>query len=143
MASSNLSLKVFLADDSALIRCRVAAMLGAPPLSIVGESGTPQGAIDGILRTRPDVVVLDAQLEGGSGLEVLDAVRRVAPEIAFIVFSNNSGPAYRKLYLAAGAAAYLDKNSEFDQLARAVAGAGFAAHPDHFESQSCSKTKSH
>ena len=121
MATTHVPLKVFLADDSALIRTRVAAMLGAPVMDIVGQAETPQGCIDGILATRPDVVVLDVQLEGGQGLEVLNAIHAAAPGIAFIVFSNNSGPAYRKRYLKAGAVRFLDKSSEFDQLPQAVA----------------------
>ena len=118
--------KVFLADDSAMIRERVAAMLGADEMTIVGQAETPQGSIDGILAARPDVVVLDVQLEGGSGLQVLRAVHQAAPEIAFVVFSNNSGPAYRKRYLGEGAVGFLDKSTEFDQLTRAVAN---ASHP--------------
>lgn len=121
-------LRVFLADDSAAIRERVAAMLAGPGLAIVGEAGTPPACVEGILQARPDVVVLDVQLHGGSGLEVLRAVTRTAPAIAFVVFSNNSGPAYRKRYLAAGASAFLDKSTEFDQLARAVSLASVATH---------------
>jgi DNA-binding NarL/FixJ family response regulator len=113
-------LKVFLADDSAAIRERVAALLAGPGLAIVGEGVSPAACIAGILGARPDVVVLDAQLEGGTGLDVLRAVRRAAPGIAFVVFTNNAGPAYRKRYLAEGAVGFLDKSSEFDQLAGAV-----------------------
>jgi two-component system response regulator DesR len=116
-------LKVFLADDSALIRDRVAEMLVARSMRIVGQADTAQACIEGVLAERPDVVVLDVQLAGGNGLEVLRAVRRAAPGIAFVVFSNNSGPAYRKRYLGEGAAAFLDKSTEFDQLAQAVANA--------------------
>ena len=116
-------LKVFLADDSELIRTRVAAMLGAPRMTIVGQAQTPQASIAGILMARPDVVILDVQLDGGAGLEVLKAVRRAAPEVAFVVFSNNSGPAYRKRYLAEGASSFLDKSTEFEQLPHAVSAA--------------------
>jgi DNA-binding NarL/FixJ family response regulator len=118
MPSSNVN--VYLADDSGAIRARVSAMLSACSMSIVGEAETPQACIDGILASQPDVVVLDVQLEGGQGLDVLRAVRPVAPQIAFVVFSNNSGPAYRKRYLAAGAVGFLDKTAEFDQLVEAV-----------------------
>ncbi|HSV34976.1 MAG TPA: response regulator transcription factor [Ramlibacter sp.] len=125
--------KVFLADDSALIRARVAAMLGAPSMVIVGQAETPRDCIEGILATRPDVVVLDVQLEGGQGLEVLRAVHPAVPGIAFVVFSNNSGPAYRKRYLGAGAVRFLDKSAEFDQLPQAVSTAPqlvvHASHP--------------
>jgi DNA-binding NarL/FixJ family response regulator len=120
MPQSNVPVKVFLADDSAMIRERVAAMLSSSAMSVVGQAETPQASIDGILAARPDVVVLDIQLEGGSGLEVLRAVRRAEPQIAFIVFSNNSGAAYRKRYLGEGAERFLDKSTEFDQLVPAV-----------------------
>ena len=123
MPSSNVPVKVYLADDSGAIRTRVAAMLGASAIDVVGHGETPQACIDGILATQPDVVVLDVQLEGGQGLEVLRAVRLLAPGIAFVVFSNNSGPAYRKRYLGAGAVSFLDKTAEFDQLARTVSNA--------------------
>lgn len=121
-APSTQALKVFLADDSGPIRARVAGLL-QPAMTVVGEGETPQGCIDGILATHPDVVVLDVQLLGGQGLEVLRAVRAAQPQIAFVVFSNNSQPAYRKRYLAEGAASFLDKSTEFGRLAAAVVAA--------------------
>jgi DNA-binding NarL/FixJ family response regulator len=121
MPSRQAPLKVFIVDDSVLIRDRVAAMLEAAAISVVGRAATPQDAIDGILAASPDVVVLDVQLEGGSGLQVLRAVRQAAPDIAFVVFSSNSGPAYRKRYFGEGAEAFLDKSTEFDQLVQTVA----------------------
>jgi DNA-binding NarL/FixJ family response regulator len=121
MPSAASSVRVFIADDSLAIRQRVGAFLVAENMKIVGEGATPQGCIDGILATHPDVVVLDVQLEGGNGLDVLKAIRAADPAPAFIVFSNNSGPAYRKRYLGAGAVRFLDKTAEFAQLAQAVA----------------------
>lgn len=121
-------LRVFLADDSAAIRERVAGMLAGSNLDIVGAAATPPACVEGILQARPDVVVLDVQLQGGTGLDVLRAVGRSAPDIAFVVFTNNSGPAYRKRYLQAGAAAFLDKSTEFEQLAHAVSVASPHVH---------------
>ena len=115
---------VFLADDSPAIRQRVSALLGAADIAVIGQGATPQDCIDGILAARPDVVVLDVQLEGGTGLQVLKAVRGADRDVAFVVFSNNSAPAYRKRYLGEGATRFLDKSAEFDQLAAAVASAG-------------------
>lgn len=121
MRSNHAPLKVFIVDDSILIQDRVAAMVETSAMSVVGRAATPQDAIDGILEASPDVVVLDVQLDGGSGLQVLRAVRQAAPDIAFVVFSSNSGPAYRKRYFGEGAEAFLDKNTEFDQLVQTVA----------------------
>lgn len=115
--------RVFIAEDSTQIRDRVASMLASAGMSVVGHAQTAQSAIDRILATLPDVVVLDVQLESGSGLQVLQAVRKSAPSIAFVVFSNNAGPAYRKRYLQEGAARFLDKSIEFSSLPQAVADA--------------------
>lgn len=120
MSEPHVPVTVFLADDSPMICERVTTMLTSDTLTVIGQAATPQGAIDGILALQPNVVVLDVQLEGGSGLEVLRAVHPAHPCIAFVVFSSNSGPAYRKRYLQAGATGFLDKSSEFDQLPQAV-----------------------
>ena len=127
MTYKNMPLRIFIADDSMLIRERVALMLGANSMTIVGQAETPQDSIDGILAAYPDVVVLDVQLEGGSGLQVLRAIRQTAPNIAFVVFSNSSDASYRKCYLGEGAEDFLDKTHEFNQLAQAVVNA--SQHP--------------
>jgi DNA-binding NarL/FixJ family response regulator len=121
--NSNGSIRVFLADDSQQIRQRVNALLTDADVDIVGEAATPATCIAGILDCHPDVVVLDHRLEGGTGLQVMKAVHRAEPGVAFVVFSNNAASAYRKRYLRAGAVRFLDKSSESDQLAGAVAGA--------------------
>lgn len=127
MKSTHSPVKVFLAEDSAMIRARLAAMLAAHDMAVVGEADTAQGSIAGILAARPDVVVLDVSLLGGTGLQVLRAVRTTEPAIAFVVFSNNSDPAYRRRYLVEGADRFLDKSAEFDRLVDAV----HASHAMH------------
>lgn len=121
MPASAASIKVFLADDSDLICDRVAKILTAAGMTVVGRGDSPQRCLDGILASHPDVVVLDVQLIGGVGLDVLRTVRIAAPEVGFVVFSNNSGPAYRRRYLAEGALQFVDKSTEFSQLVPAVA----------------------
>ncbi|GAB3652435.1 response regulator [Ramlibacter alkalitolerans] len=124
MSTSNASLKVFLAEDSAPIRERLHGVFARARMDVVGEAATPEGAIDQILSLHPDVVVLDIQLEGGTGMQVLKAVRQADPKVAFVVFSNNSTNVYRSRYLKEGAAGFVDKSTEFDQLPQAVASAG-------------------
>ena len=130
MVCTNTSLRVFIADDSPLIRERVASILCASSMTIVGQAETPQDSIEGILAMYPDVVVLDVQLEGGTGLQVLRAIRHAAPDIAFVVFTNSSDPSYRKCYLGAGAENFLDKTEEIDRLAQAVVMASQHPHID-------------
>jgi two-component system response regulator DesR len=112
--------RVFVSDDSPLIRERVGELLTSHDMEVVGEGVQPQQCIDGILATQPDVVLLDVQLEGGTGLEVLKGVRAQHPAMPFVVFSNNSADAYRRRYLAAGAASFLDKAHDFGRLPEAL-----------------------
>lgn len=120
MQTHDASLRVFLAEDSVPIRERIAGLLAAQHMDVVGGAARPRDCIEAILREHPDVVVLDMQLEGGSGLEVLRAVRRADPAIAFVVFSNHAQPPYAKRYLADGASSVLDKTLDFPRLAQAV-----------------------
>jgi DNA-binding NarL/FixJ family response regulator len=121
------ALKIFIADDSALIRDRVSTMLTKNTMTIAGHASTAQLAIDGILATRPDVVVLDVRLTDSSGLQVLQTVRNVHPEIAFVIFSNESNDSIRQRFLSQGAFCFLDKSSESEQLVRAVQNAANAS----------------
>jgi len=111
----------FIVEDSPHIRERLSALLSqAGGIAIVGEADTPQGAVEGILRTRPDSVVLDIQLVGGSGLQVLKTVRPVAPGTVFVVLTNHPDSQYRRIFANAGASAFLDKTTEFDLVAKAI-----------------------
>ena len=116
---------VFLVEDSAPIRMRLAEMLtDMQGVAIVGEAETPPSAIEGILRTHPDSVVLDIQLSGGSGIEVLRKVRSVDPGIVFIMLTNHANPQYRRICMEAGASYFLDKSSEFENVKAIIAGLG-------------------
>jgi DNA-binding NarL/FixJ family response regulator len=113
---------VFLVEDSAPIRERLAEMLGAVQgVTIVGEAASPASAIDGILRTRPDAVVLDIHLAGGSGVEVLRKVCPLEPGIVFIMLTNHPDLLYRKICLGWGAAHFLDKTTEFGKVRDVIA----------------------
>jgi DNA-binding NarL/FixJ family response regulator len=113
-AIKNQQMKVFLVEDSAAIRSRLLELFAKQDcVRIVGEADTPQAAMAGILRTCPDYVLLDIQLLGGTGIEVLRAIHPQAPHITFIVLSNYLDQQYRRIYMDAGARFYFDKSKEF------------------------------
>ncbi len=121
---------VFIVEDSAAIRERLIGLLGdIEGVTVVGEADTAQAAIEGILRTKPDSVVLDIQLTGGSGLEVLRKIHPLAPEVVFIVLTNHSNPQYRRICTEAGASHFLDKSSEFARVMKIIAGLVGAEQP--------------
>ncbi len=120
MPATTAPIRVFLADHSGVIREPMAAILEARGMAVVGHGVTPQACIDGILATRPDVVVLEVELQGGSGLPVLRAVQLLGPGISCVVFTLNVDPAFCLRYLTEGAQRFLDKANEYDQLANAI-----------------------
>ena len=114
---------VFLVEDSAPIRARLCEMLGSiSGVTVIGEAESPASAIDGILRTQPDSVILDLHLTGGTGIEVLRKVCPLAPQIVFIMLTNHSDPQYRKVCMKNGATHFLDKSTEFDKVKEIIAG---------------------
>jgi DNA-binding NarL/FixJ family response regulator len=113
---------VFIVDDSDSIRQRLAAMLSSmEDVAIVGEAKCATDAIDGILATQPDSVLLDLNLGTSSGMEVLSTVHRRNPVIEFVVLSNHSEPQYRRACAKAGARYFLDKSTEFDAVRNVIA----------------------
>jgi DNA-binding NarL/FixJ family response regulator len=115
-------MEIFLVEDSAPVRERLATMLEQiPGATLVGEAGAAEAAIRGILATRPDVVVLDIKLGEGSGFDVLRAVCRQAPEIDFYMLTNIAADPYRQLAGRLGARAFFDKSREFERVREIIA----------------------
>jgi len=112
---------VFLVEDSPAIRARLAATIrGIAGAELVGEAGTVGAAIEGIRSTHPSAVILDLQLEDGSGLDVLKAVYPAAPELHVAVLTNYATDQHRRACMDAGAEFFLDKSSDFPRIREIV-----------------------
>lgn len=110
-------MKVFLVEDSPLLRFRLEAMLDAiAGASVVGHASAAPAAVDAILRAQPDTVVLDLHLEEGNGFDVLKALQQAAPQIAVYVLTNFPSEPYRRKAASLGARGFFDKSAEFDRL---------------------------
>jgi DNA-binding NarL/FixJ family response regulator len=128
-AQQDTTLQVFLVEDSLAIRARLAATINAiQGAELVGEAGTVAAAIDGIRATHPGAVILDLQLEDGSGLDVLRAVYPAAPELHVAVLTNYATDQHRRACMDAGAEFFLDKSSEFPRIREIVC--RWSGHPD-------------
>ncbi len=115
--------KVFIVEDSAPIRERLIELTDEiDGAAMVGFAETPADAIAGILDTRPDFVVLDYQLLGGTGVDVMRAVRPKAPNIVFVVLTNHANLQYRRRCLEAGASWFFDKSTEFSKIRDVITG---------------------
>jgi two-component system response regulator DevR len=115
--------KVFIAEDFLPVRRRLTELLTTvDSVDIVGEAETPREAVSGILDQRPDWVVLDFDLRGGTGVEVLRVVHPKAPSIRFIVLSNDPASQYRRACMESGAAWFFDKSTEFGKVRDVISG---------------------
>ena len=113
--------KVFVVDDSAVVRERLITLLAeVPNVTIVGEAERPSEAIAGIQRQRPDIVVLDISMPGGSGLQVLETVKKDKPAPMVIMLTNFDHPQYRNRCLQLGADHFLDKSNSFERVIEIV-----------------------
>ncbi len=115
------SLKVFLVEDSVMIREHLAQTIReVTGAELVGEAGTVEDAISGIRFTHPSAVILDLQLPDGSGLEVLNAMHATSPAMHTAVLTNYATDQHRRACLNAGAEFFLDKSSEFPRVREIV-----------------------
>jgi len=109
--------KVFVADDSPLVRERLISMLTElPNVEIVGETGGALEAIDSIRRLKPTAVVLDISMPGGGGMSVLETIKKDDEAPMVIMLTNFSNEPYRRRCLQLGADYFFDKSSEFEKV---------------------------
>lgn len=110
---------IFLVDDSKTTRERLAALLSELDEAVViGQAGNSKEALESIRRLRPEVVILDIQMPGGSGVSVLEAVKQESEPPVVIMLTNHAYPIYREKCAALGADFFLDKSHDFDHLQR-------------------------
>jgi DNA-binding NarL/FixJ family response regulator len=116
-------LMVFLVEDSLPIRARLAATIrGIDGAELVGEAGNVGAAIAGIRSTHPGALILDLQLEDGSGLDVLKAVHPSTSALHVAVLTNYATDQHRRACMDAGAEYFLDKSSDFPRIREIVQG---------------------
>lgn len=112
-------MKVFIVEDSPAVRERLVEMIReVEGVEVVGEAGSFDAAVAGITTTLPDVAILDIKLadDGGSGIDVLNRVKRLLPELKAIVLSNYATPQHVKASADTGAEYFLDKSADFERI---------------------------
>jgi DNA-binding NarL/FixJ family response regulator len=123
-------IRVVLADDEAMVRAGVRAVLAADPeIEVLAEAGDGRAAIDLVQRHRPDVAILDVRMPGTDGLRATTEIRRTTPGTAVIVLTTWGQDDYILEALGGGASGFLVKSGEPEALLAAVhAVAGGAAY---------------
>lgn len=119
-------IRVVVADDQALIRDALAAMLDLEDdLEVVGVAGTCADAVAVAKATLPDIIVLDVQMPSG-GLDAVDGIDAIPPILAagtgvrVIVVTTFGRPGYLRRALEAGASGFMVKDAPADRLVEGI-----------------------
>jgi DNA-binding NarL/FixJ family response regulator len=113
-------MKILVVDDHAVVREGIRRLLATISGAEIHEAATAQDAMALSRSVCPDVVVLDINLDGSSGLELLRRLKAENAASRVVMFTMHSEPSYAMRALKAGAAGYVSKSAEAGELVTAV-----------------------
>jgi DNA-binding NarL/FixJ family response regulator len=118
-------IRVLIVDDHEVVRLGLRTLLAdESDIEVVAEAGTAEEALTQVANHRPDVVILDIQLPGRSGLEACRDTRARFPKTQVVILISHSRDNFIEQTLLAGAAGYVLKQVGNEELVRAI----WAAH---------------
>ncbi|MBI3014144.1 MAG: response regulator transcription factor [Candidatus Tectomicrobia bacterium] len=114
-------IRVIIADDHALLREGIKALLGAfTDIEVVGEACDGREAIEKVKALSPHVVLMDIAMPGLGGLEATLEIRKIAPETRILILTQYDNKEYVYRFLKAGAAGYVLKKAAAAELVDAI-----------------------
>ena len=114
-------IRVVLADDHTLVRQGIRQFLESDAsIEVVGEAAGGEEAIAQVERHRPDMILLDIQMPGMTGVEATREISARFPEVKVLILTAHDDDAYVFALLRAGASGYLLKTADIDDVLRAV-----------------------
>jgi two-component system, NarL family, response regulator NreC len=119
--SAPAAIRIVLADDHAVVRSALRMLLDAEAdFEVVAEAGDVESALRYVRGHKPDVLILDLNMPGGSGLGAIPGVAEVSSATRVVVLTMQDEPAFAREALQAGALGYVLKEAADDQLVEAV-----------------------
>src|SRR5262245_48973884 len=116
-----MALRILIVDDHPVMRGGLTLALSRREgLSVCGEAGTLGEAIQAIAATGPDLVLCDLDLDGGSGLDLIRAIRKSHPKLPVVMHSVHDEDLFAERALRAGAQGYVRKTARPEALAEAI-----------------------
>ena len=113
-------MKILLVDDHSIVRAGLRGLLATRPRTELLEAATGEDALTLVRDTRPDLVILDLNLPGIGGLELLRRLLAGDRTARVLVLSMHAEPLYAARAMEAGARGYASKNIAPEELLRAV-----------------------
>jgi DNA-binding NarL/FixJ family response regulator len=111
--------RILIADDHPLIAEGLAALL-APDFLVIGREADGRASVETAIRLKPDVVILDISMPGGSGLDAARQIRSRDSGVRILILTQHSEWAYVQAAFAAGASGYVTKNAAASHLRTAI-----------------------
>ena len=110
-------LRVYVIDDSPIIRQLLAAEIESAGAKLIGSSADAGAAIGDVFALQPDLILIDIRLAAGSGFDVLKAlqIHSLAPAAIKVVLTNYANAEYRNRSASLGADRFFDKSCETGQ----------------------------
>ncbi|MGV4325522.1 response regulator transcription factor [Trueperella pyogenes] len=116
-----MTIRVVLADDQALVRGALAALLSLEEgIDVVGQTGRGEELVRLVEELRPDVVLVDIEMPGMDGIEATGQIAAAHPEVACLIVTTFGRPGYLQRALDAGARGFVVKETPAEQLADMV-----------------------
>lgn len=116
-----MTIRILLADDQALVRGALAALLGLEgDLEVVAEVGSGDVVVETALRTQPDVALLDVEMPGLDGIAAAAALKAAMPEVRVLMVTTFGRPGFLRRAMRSGAEGFVVKDTPAAQLADAV-----------------------
>lgn len=116
-----MTIRLLLADDQALVRGALAALLDLEAdLEVVAQVGRGDEVVAAVQHARPDVAVLDVEMPGADGIAATAELRRACPQVRVLIVTTFGRPGYVRRALEAGAHGFVVKDTPADDLAEAV-----------------------
>ena len=116
-----MTITLLLADDQALVRGALAALLDLEPdLHVVAEVGSGDAVVAAATEHEPDVALLDVEMPGMDGIEATRALKAARPQTRVLIVTTFGRPGYLRRALQAGADGFVVKDTPAKQLADAV-----------------------
>ncbi|CAN5587618.1 response regulator transcription factor [soil metagenome] len=113
--------RVVVVDDQELFRRGLTMLIGTlDGIDLVGEAGDGDGAVEVVLRTDPDVVLLDVRMPGRSGIDTCAELKALMPSVQIVMLTASDEESDLYGSIKAGASGYLLKSSSVDEVADAV-----------------------
>lgn len=114
-------IRVMIAEDQGMMRDALALLLGLEDdLEIVAQVPSGDEILAAAAEHRPDVALLDIELPGRSGLDVLPLLRAALPGCAVLILTTFARPGYLRRAMESGAAGFLVKDGPVEELAAAI-----------------------